>query len=66
MERISAHNAGHGAAYTRANRPVTLVAAWGFSSRQEAVQAERSLKVLSPQRKLALAALAPIKGEDCL
>lgn len=52
--RIACHNAGHGGRYTRANRPLTLIATWSFNSKREALQAERQLKRLSPQRKWAL------------
>jgi putative endonuclease len=53
--RIAAHNAGQGGHYTRANRPLSLVATWAFSSQREAMRAERELKRLSHAKKLALA-----------
>jgi putative endonuclease len=53
--RISAHNAGAGARYTRSRRPITVVATWSFNSRAEALQAERAIKRLPRDRKLALA-----------
>jgi putative endonuclease len=52
--RIAAHNAGRGGRYTRANRPVALVATWTFNSKGEALTAERTLKRLPRERKLAL------------
>jgi putative endonuclease len=52
--RIVAHNAGRGGRYTHANRPVTLVATWSFNSKAEALRAERALKRLPRERKLAL------------
>jgi putative endonuclease len=55
QQRIASHNAGCGGRYTQTNRPIQLVAAWSFNSRAEALQAERQLKRLSPERKLALA-----------
>jgi putative endonuclease len=48
-QRIAAHNAGRGGRYTRSNRPISLVAAWPFNSRAEAMQAERELKSLPPR-----------------
>jgi putative endonuclease len=53
--RIAVHNAGRGGHYTRANRPVTLMATWPFNSKAEALRAERALKHLPRERKLALA-----------
>jgi putative endonuclease len=53
--RMTAHNAGRGGHYTRANRPVTLLATWSFSRKAEALRAERTLKRLPRERKLALA-----------
>jgi putative endonuclease len=52
--RIAAHNAGRGGRYTRANRPIALVATWSFNSKAEALRAERALKRLPRERKLAL------------
>lgn len=63
--RIAAHNAGQGGRYTRANRPLSLVATWTFNSRVEAVRAERALKRLSHERKLAMAESATLlRGND--
>jgi len=53
--RIAAHNAGRGGHYTRANRPVVLVTTWSFNSKAEALRAERVVKRLPRERKLALA-----------
>jgi putative endonuclease len=52
--RIAAHNAGRGARYTRANRPIVLVATWAFNSKSEALSVEHSIKRLPRERKLAL------------
>jgi putative endonuclease len=52
--RIAVHNAGRGGRYTRANRPVVLMATWSFNSKAEALRAERTLKRLPRERKLAL------------
>src|SRR4051794_14579876 len=55
QRRIAAHNAGAGGRYTRANRPLVLLAVWRFNSRAEAMRAERAIKRLPPGKKLALA-----------
>ncbi len=64
QRRIDSHNAGRGGRYTRINRPVRLVAVWPFNSRAEALRAERRLKRLSPERKLAMAESVAISTED--
>jgi putative endonuclease len=64
-QRMATHNAGWGGRYTRSNRPVSLVAAWPFNSRAEALRAERALKRLPPARKLAMAeSITPPLGEE--
>jgi len=55
QRRIGAHNAGLGGRYTRSNRPIMLLAVWKFNNRAEAMRAERSIKRLPRERKLALA-----------
>lgn len=50
--RIKSHNNGRGAAYTRARRPVKLLAAWQFPNRREAMQAELAFKQLTRHAKL--------------
>ncbi len=52
--RIAAHNAGKGGRYTRAHRPVKLVACWSFATKREALQIEYRIKQLSRQKKLEL------------
>lgn len=42
--RLSEHQAGKGARYTRAHLPVTLVAAWRYPDRAAAMRAERHFK----------------------
>jgi putative endonuclease len=49
--RLAAHNAGSGARYTRGRRPVTLLAAWRFASKSEALRAERAIKGLPREQK---------------
>ena len=56
--RIAAHNAGRGGRYTRAHRPVSLVATWQFNSRGEALRAEYALKRLSHEQKWRVAKAA--------
>lgn len=51
-QRIAAHNAGKGARYTRANRPIELLACWSFPSKAEALRSEYAFKQLSRQQKL--------------
>jgi predicted GNAT superfamily acetyltransferase/predicted GIY-YIG superfamily endonuclease len=50
--RLRQHNAGHGAAYTAARRPVRMVAAWRFPNRSQALQAEVGFKRFSRAKKL--------------
>jgi putative endonuclease len=57
--RVRAHNAGRGARYTRARRPVTLVYAEACATRGEAMRRERALKRYPRARKLALCHDAP-------
>lgn len=53
QQRFAAHVAGKGAAYTRANRPQTLVATVWFEDRSAAASMEARLKALQRARKLA-------------
>lgn len=55
-KRLAAHNAGTGAKYTRARRPVALAWARGFATKSEAMQQEAALKKLPKAKKEALAA----------
>lgn len=52
--RISAHNEGRGAKYTRGRGPVELVASWRSLSKSEAMKLERAIKQLSRSGKLKL------------
>ena len=55
--RVQEHNEGpKGARYTRARRPVSLVAHWGHPDRSTATKAERCFKALSRARKMAVIA----------
>ena len=51
--RVTQHNLGRGARYTRGRGPVTLVAAQHCTNRGAALRLERWVKRLSPARKLA-------------
>ena len=53
-ERVSAHNAGRGAKYTKTRRPVKLVYSECFSTKQEAMKREAAIKKLDRAGKLAL------------
>jgi putative endonuclease len=53
-QRIAKHNAGKGARYTRANRPVELLHYWTFTTKTEALQAEHAIKQLPRKKKLSL------------
>ena len=53
-KRIEQHNAGKGAKYTRALRPVKLAASWEFSTKPEAMSFEWHLKQMSRLEKLRL------------
>lgn len=52
--RIARHNAGRGGSYTRANRPLLLLAVLPYATRTEALAAERRMKTLPRSKKLAL------------
>ncbi len=52
--RFKEHNAGRGARYTAARRPVTLRASWHFQDRRSAMLAETSLKRRSRESKKRL------------
>jgi len=53
-KRITAHNQGTGAKYTRSRCPVTLIASWQFDAKSKAMQFEAYLKNLTRQQKLQL------------
>lgn len=44
QRRIGEHNAGRGARYTAARRPIHLLAAWRFPDQVSAMKAERGFK----------------------
>lgn len=49
--RIRTHNAGKGAKYTRARRPVKLIYEEAFASKSEALKAEYAFKQKTRQAK---------------
>ncbi|MDQ2740957.1 MAG: GIY-YIG nuclease family protein [Chloroflexota bacterium] len=57
--RLATHNAGRGARYTRGLLPVELLAAWAFETKSAALRAERRVKRLPRDQKLALIAATP-------
>ena len=57
--RIEAHNSGKGAKYTRSRRPVELIYAERFDTKQEAMRREWENKQLSREEKLRLAGKQP-------
>lgn len=50
-KRVQAHNEGKGAKYTRARRPVALVYAESFATKEEAMRREAAIKRMSRQEK---------------
>lgn len=52
--RVERHNSGQGAKYTRACRPVRLLASWTFESKSEAMSFEWHFKKLKRPEKLSL------------
>lgn len=52
--RLSAHNAGKGARYTRCRLPVKLVYAEAHADKREAMRREYAIKQLTRAQKLAL------------
>lgn len=53
-QRLAAHNAGKGARYTRAHRPVILLRTWRFPTQREAMPVEYRVKQLPRRTKRAL------------
>lgn len=59
-KRITSHNAGKGAKYTKARRPVELVYYEEFQTREEAMKREYAIKQLSRKEKEALVKTRPL------
>ena len=60
--RVATHNRGRGARYTAARRPVTLIGAWSFDTKSEALRAEYRIRTLSRRDKLAAALAAAARA----
>jgi len=52
--RLSVHNKGRGARYTKTRTPVKLIASSEKMSRQDAMKLEKKVKKLPKQKKLSL------------
>ena len=52
VKRITVHNEGKGAKYTRARKPVTCIYSEFFKTKQEAMQAEYAFKQLTRKQKI--------------
>lgn len=66
--RVAAHNAGRGARYTKARRPVELVACAAFATKHEAMSAEYHFKQLERAQKEKMvkqAGLEPFEDVLC-
>ena len=59
-KRITSHNAGKGAKYTKARRPEELVYYEEFQTREEAMKREYAIKQLSRKEKEALIKTRPL------
>ena len=59
-KRITSHNAGKGAKYTKARRPVELGYYEEFQTREEAMKREYAIKQLSRKEKEALIKTRPL------
>lgn len=59
-KRITSHNAGKGAKYTKSRRPVELVYYEEFQTREEAMKREYAIKQLSRKEKEALIKTRPL------
>jgi len=53
LRRFAEHQAGTGAKYTRARKPIRILGSRAFPSRSEASRAEAAVKRLSPEQKRA-------------
>ena len=57
--RLRAHNEGTGAKYTRSRRPVELVYAESFDTKEEAMRREYAIKQMTREEKLRLLQRGP-------
>lgn len=56
-KRLSAHNRGQGAKYTKGRAPLSLVYSESFETKEEAMSREAEIKKLPRKKKLELAKL---------
>lgn len=50
-KRLTSHNAGQGAKYTRSRRPVVLVYSEAYNTKAEAMRREKQIKMLTREQK---------------
>ena len=62
--RLQAHNAGTGGKYTRSRRPVTLVYAERFDTKEEAMRREWEIKRLTRKAKIRMIRCAGLNAEN--
>lgn len=53
-KRLTAHNSGKGAKYTKSRTPVKLVYYESFATKEEAMKREAAIKKLSRREKISL------------
>ena len=63
-KRIQAHNAGKGAKYTKARRPVELAYYEEFETKEQAMKREYAIKQLGRKEKQKLSAGKKVKLSD--
>jgi putative endonuclease len=66
MQRVTKHNSGKGARYTRSRLPVTLVWSEELADRSAALRRELAIKRLTRAQKLALAGLVRTRSAAVL
>ncbi len=64
-KRLTAHNSGCGAKYTKPRRPVALAYYEEFETKEEAMRREAAIKKLSRKEKEALVREGNIRGQAC-
>lgn len=62
-KRLTAHNSGRGAKYTKSRRPVVLVYYEKFETKEEAMRREAAIKKFSRKKKEALVREGNIHGQ---
>ena len=62
-KRLSAHNSGHGAKYTRSRGPVILAYVEEYEDRHDALSREWHIKRMSREEKMRLVKGYPLTGE---